>query len=130
MGTSRGKGRNQADLSSLERMNFLLSLNLAPEPFWWRLPSQTECSVFLTRIQGRAEIPFLAGWAFPFLKKRRRKGAQGQPVTLSLLRLSSQSSGDVISLSLGCRNNIYPSCSQYPASAARCYVSVTSGCWG
>lgn len=113
-------------------MNFLLSLNLAPEPFWWRLPSQTKCSVFLTSIQGRAEIPFLAGRVFPFLKRggEKKRSPRAAPDKLSLLRLSSKSSGDVISSSLGYRNNIYPSCSQYPASAAQCCGSVTSGCSG
>lgn len=80
MGTSGGKGRKHADLSSLKRLNFLLSLNLAPEPFWWRLPSQTMCSVFLTRIRVRVEIPFISrlGFLLLFSGKKKEKEPKGR----------------------------------------------------
>lgn len=130
-GTCGSKGRKHADLSSLGRLNFFLSLNLAPEPFWWRLPSQTMCSVFLTRVWVRTEIPFVCrlGFLLLFSGKKKSKGAQGQTTTNRAS--SSKPSKGMFSSSSWYRNNIYLSCSQSTASAAWCMcVRHTCGCLG
>ena len=81
MGTSGGKGRKRADFSSLERLNFHLSLDLAPEPFWRRLPSQTMRSVFLTSVRVRVETPFVSrvGFLLLFSGKKKEKEPKGRP---------------------------------------------------
>lgn len=61
VGTGGGKGWKRADLSALEMQNFLLSIKSGPEPFWWGMPSQTTCSVFL---KGAAQ-DLRAGWNPP-----------------------------------------------------------------